>query len=104
MYTQIASKLVVPGASSQVSQAVSMEGYNFVRLDFTIFSGSLTSFELEESNDLENWTQLHLDAFGWVGPLYAMPVGATCQAAFVRVRWTCDSSSVIAGGVNLSSQ
>ena len=104
MYTQIASKLFVAGASTQVSQAVSMEGYNYVRLEFTVFSGSLATFEFEESNDLENWTQLHLDVTGWVGPTYAMPVGSTSQAAFIRVRWTCDSSSVIAGGVNLSSQ
>lgn len=110
MYQVLATKLYLSasGTASEVSTAVSMEGANSVQVDYTIFSltGSTPTvrLQLQQSNDLENWTTLGSqstkDSVGWT----LGPSATAVTAAYVRVKYDFSAGSsqtaVIAAGIN----
>lgn len=107
MYQQLASKLYIASGSSEVSQPVSMEGFNAARIDMTLFtSGGTVTALIQESNDLENWTN-HSGGgqTSATGPTYKLfDTVSSLSSAYVRVKWTATTAgAIIAGGINLST-
>ena len=68
MHQDLASRVAFDssGTTSEVSQAVSTEGYNAVVWDATLYALTATnvSFQLQESNDLENWDDIQASGGG----------------------------------------
>ena len=109
MYTRVASKLALPSGGAPIySQAVPMSGGNAISVELTVFAGSGVKVEYEVGNDLENWTTIAQDIIDGggsgvtVGYHYG-DTGATIASAYIRLRYTATTSSVVAAGVNVAS-
>lgn len=106
MYQQLASKLFIATSGSEVSQPVSMEGFNSARAEVTLFTSSGTvTVQLQASNELENWTDvIQSPPNTGTGPIYKMFDAVTAlSAAYIRIKWTANTAAaIIAGGINLS--
>ncbi len=112
MYQQLFTRLALTGANaSEVSQPVPLQGANGSQFDVVVFSLSGTSpqvaCQLQESNDLENWSNK-----GSATNLTA--VGFTLQAAaqtgiaagYVRLKVTLTGTSpicVVSAGLNTAA-
>jgi hypothetical protein len=113
MYTQLFTRLALTGnGASEVSQPVTMYGANAAQLDIVVFSlsGSSTptvTCQLQESNDLENWS----NKGSTTAPIavgYTLATKETGLAAgYLRVKVTLSGTtpiSVVAIGLNTSLQ
>ena len=111
MYTTLATRLVID-KDGEVSQPVSMEGFNSAAQDVTAYHivlGSGTAFEIkiEGSNDLENWTDvgnlLSLTAESYAA---AAVLEVDISFAFIRLRYGWQTAgdattiAIINSGIN----
>ena len=100
------------GPTSEVTQAISMAGVepNAVQWDATIFSmgASVTdvSFQLQVSNDLENWSNKGSAQTQTAAGYKLFTTDTAVAAAYVRLQLTINGTgtAVLACGINLSAQ
>ncbi len=96
------------GTSSEVSQPVSTQGYNAVIWDATLYAltGTNVSFQLQESNDLENWSNKGVAQTQTDLGYKLFTAEGSVTAAYVRLQYTITGSgkAILAAGVTLSSQ
>ena len=110
MYTQLFSQLSLAnsGPVTQVSQAVAMRNNNAAQANYVIFAltGTGVTFQLEGSNDLENWTELGSPDGSTAIGAGLLGVVAGIGAAFVRLRATVEGSgrAIVSAGINTSFQ
>lgn len=106
MYASLADKLVVSSAADQFTPAVSMAGANAVRLNVVVIvigaSATLT-YDIQGSNDLQNWTSLGTTTRTTIGYL-ATAAATAVPWQYVRVRVNSDSAntSITTVGLNTS--
>ena len=111
MYQILATKMAL-ATTSEVTQAVSMQGANAVTVDITVFAGTVSALALQGSNDLENWTNLNTSMItsGTIGAGVAcyLPGSSTSFAGaqlavstqYVRLKITSSAATVVACGIN----
>ncbi len=104
MYAELADKLVVTSAVDQFTPAVPMAGANNVQLNVVVVvlaGGATLTFDIQGSNDLQNWTSLATISPTVVG-YDASGVAATVGWQYVRVRVKSDnaSPSIVTIGAN----
>lgn len=115
MYQQLFTRLALSGIGTyEVSQPVAMQGANAAQLDLVIFtlSGSTptVTLQLQESNDLENWTNKGSSSGALNTTGYSLVAAVTGIAAgYVRVKATLSAASgtpltVLSVGLNTSQQ
>lgn len=107
MYHQLASRLALGTDATEVSQPVNMAEANAAQMEATVFyiAGSGLEFQLQSSNDLENWQPV--DSAVGVGLGFTLLAALQdIAAAYVRIAYTTDGSTtaVFAAGLNTSSQ
>ena len=110
MYQQLFTRLGISstvGNSSEVSQAVPMQGSNAAVVDVVLFAQTATnvSFQLQSSNDLENWTnQGSAQTVSAVGFLLLTAI-TSISAGYVRLKATLTGSgvAVVSAGVNAAA-
>ena len=116
MRTELFSRLALSTSggtlnASEVSQAVSMAGANSCQLEVVVYSISGTSpsiaFQLQESNDLENWADKPPTPTAATTAGYkAMAAQTAVSAAYVRLKATITGSAavaVLAAGLNTAA-
>jgi hypothetical protein len=109
MHTLATRLVLASGAAiSDTSQAVSMHGANTAQVSATIysFSGTNVSFQLQESNDLENWTDKGSPQTKDTVGYHLLPAISSISTAYVRVKYTFAGSGtvILAAIINLSQQ
>ena len=92
------------GNASEVSQAVSMQGANAAQADVVLYAQTATnvSFQLQVSNDLENWTNAgSAQTVSAVGFLLLTAI-TSISGASIRIKATLTGSgvAVLSAGVN----
>ena len=112
MYQQLCSKLSLDsagtdGAVSEVTQPVTIGGENAVQVETTIFALTATnvSFQIQESNDMENWTNKgSAQALAAVG-YKLLTSDAALSATYARLKLTITGTgkAIVAAGFNLSA-
>ena len=112
MYTMVADKFVVTNANTpQYTSAVEMGNDNAVYYELTIFTlGGATdlTITLEESNDLENWSNPNdtPTAYNSIGyKQKKVPSSAGIASRYVRLKAavTGTGTVIFAGGINTAS-
>lgn len=101
---RIEKKFVIPGGSVPVySEPIPMAGGNAIAVDLTAYTGSGIRVEYQLGNDLQNWSDDTL-IIGTVGVGYHFEATtAVITSAFVRLRHTASTTSVVAVGVETAS-
>jgi len=110
MYEVLSTKAFVNTTSGDFSRAVRMEGANSVQVEFTVYSVSgtptTTTLEVQESNDLENWTTYPSTSYSGTNTV-STSVGCTSFRAssissqYVRLRWKVSANTAVVGaGIN----
>lgn len=113
MYQQLFTRLALSGSgASEVSVPVSMQGANAAQVDYVVMSiaGTSTptiSLQLQESNDLENWTNKGSAVTPVTATGYALAAAVTgISAAFIRLRVSITAGTspvfVVAASLNTS--
>ena len=111
MYYQVASKLVLVRADTetpQYSQAVNMAGGNGLLVEATAFNqaGGNTVITIEQSNDLENWSNLSPSTTGTLtGSMdYTTIQAGSIAAQYVRLKYSQLSAgtAVVAAGIDVA--
>ena len=113
MNQQVATRLALDSNTlTEVSQPVSMAGFNAAQWDATLYQISGTtpkvSFQLQVSNHLENWSDrgtAHDSGASPESKLYTKETGIA--AAYCRLHYTLSGTSpkaVLAASINLSTQ
>ena len=90
------------GTSSEVSQPVSTQGFNTVVWDATLYALTATnvSFQLQESNDLENWANKGTAQTQTDLGYKLFTAEGSVTAAYVRIQYTITGSgkAIVAAG------
>lgn len=110
MITALFTRLCLNSAStaSEVSQPVGMGGANSVQVDSVVFAQTATnvSFQLQSSNDLENWAnQGSAETHSGVGYKLLASIGGVA-AAYVRLKVTLTGAglAIVTANINTSHQ
>lgn len=112
MYVELFSALGLQGSvTSEVSQAVEMQGANAAQVSAIVFalsgSGSpAVSLQLQESNDLENWSDKGSATSATAVGFKMCTAVTSIAAAYIRLKITLAggaTTAVVAGGVNTSA-
>ena len=106
MYAAVSNKLSVVNGVDQFSSAVSCQGANAARVEFTIFANSATtlSIDLQGSNDLQNWALVGVAHTGFtVG--YNSFAETAVSFQFVRLRCYVVGTGtiIVAAGINTAA-
>lgn len=110
MYHKCASACFCDSNADVFSQAVSMQGANGVLIEYTIYNIEGTSptltVTLQESNDLENWSDLSADtARSDIGYYSDKQTGISAQ--YVRLKYAVGGTNspkcVVSSGINCSN-
>lgn len=105
MYADLATRLVFSSAADQFSPAVSMAGANAVQLNIVVIviPGATTlTFDLQGSNDLQNWTSIGTSTATAVG--YSAPTKQTGIAwQYVRVRANSNTPGTTIATIGLNT-
>lgn len=109
MYFKIASNLTQNSAGTAYSQAFSMDGANAVNIANVAMQGSGT-FQLQEGNDLENWTAVTtamtggtFNATGGTAFNVLKSTAPNVTGKYGRVQYIFASSGVVSTDVNTNS-
>ena len=96
------------GTDSEVTQPVSMEGNNAVSWDTTLFALTATnvSFQLQVSNDLENWTDVGTAQTATAVGYTMFTAETSITASYVRLKMTITGTgkAIVATGITLTAQ
>ena len=98
MYQQLAIKLFIAGgAEIAYSRAVSIAHGNSVLMEVTTFTGAAVDIQAQESNDLQNWSNVGdpLSLPADVG--YASREVSGVSSIYVRLMYTSGDMDVVLG-------
>ena len=113
MYHQLCNKLSLDsagadGASSEVTQPVTIGAENAVQVETTIFALTATnvSFQIQSSNDMENWTDKgSANTQTTVGySLFGADTAMSATYARLKMTITGSGKAIVAAGFNFSAQ
>lgn len=113
MYQQLFTRLALSSSTtSEVSLPVAMQGANAAQIDVVILSLAGTSptvtLQLQESNDLENWTNKGSSSGTLNATGYTLVAAVTAiSSGYVRVKATAGGTGPVAivnVGLNISQQ
>lgn len=107
MYYDVASKLAVT-STAQFSQAVSMAGANAAQVNATVFNvttGGTLVLQLQEGNDLENWSDITPGGSLTLG--YGTLRATSIASQYVRLKYSAtgvsNPTAIVATGINTAS-
>jgi hypothetical protein len=109
MHHQVFTKLALDsaGTASEVSRAIPMEGGNAFQVDGTIYNltGTSVTFQVQQSNDQENWTNVGGSSNQLQGAFLLAAVTGV-SAAYVRLKCTINGTgkAALSAGINVTLQ
>ena len=102
MYTQTANRLALNNRA-QVSDPVPMAGANAASFDVTIYevnpAPSTVLFQMQGSNDLENWTAKGALQNKNVEGYFKFPVVADISTKYLRLTYATSAATVLTAGI-----
>ena len=98
---QLATKLALTsgGVEGQVSHSVTMSGANAAQAEVTLITLLGTSpvirFQLQVSNDLENWSDTGSNDDKTAAGSYVLPVKTSIGSSYVRLKYSINSGTSV---------